>query len=374
MVDDARRWIDTANSRLRGGNIGVALELQGKQNWIHLRGTFPPKPNDRRTRPYSTKISLKMKACDRDSVARAELIAKEVGLDLNKGTFDWRKFSDFEAEPNSAIKTIDHWVDELERGWWLNKDISDASKRNTWRCGYQTPLNTLPRSGELTEEKLIDWITTHTKPCTRRRLHYTTCARRLAELANLPTETIVMLAKGYSAKPVNPRHLPSDDTIVQAWEAIQDPGWQHLFGLQATYGLRNHECFFADYSEFPVIRVRDESKTGTRPVKPLYPEWAERWGLSEPIYPKTLNLEDQTLEQLGAKITNFFGKKVGWAAYNLRHCYARRCADLDIPSAIAARLMGHTLVVHEQTYKAWCGEKVVLDAVDRALARRANQL
>jgi integrase len=171
-------------------------------------------------------------------------------------------------------------------------------------------------------------------------------------------------------KPINPRLLPSDEEIAVAIEVIGDPGWRWIYGMMATYGLRNHEVFFLDHKDFPVVRVRAEAKTKERSIKPLYPEWAERWDLHEAVYPEKISFTPETSNALlGGKITKWFDRRMQFSPYNLRHCYSRRCALFDIEPSTAAQLMGHTLFIHETVYKAWVGEKVYLDAVDRLMER-----
>lgn len=371
-MDEICRLVELANQRLKSGGVGLTLEMQGKGNWLHLRGTFPPKPNDKRTRPYQTRVALKLRAMNRESVKQAELIAREIGLDLNLGRFDWRKFSDFEDDPQS--RKIADWIQEYEKQFWSQRERNSSSE-NTWQRGYLSCLKRLPLDQPLSTQVLVDWIIENSEPKTRRRGHYVTCARGLSELADLPVEAFKKIAGGAGTKPCNPRLLPADEQIAELREGIADPGWQWIFGVMAAYGLRNHEVFFLDLENFPVVRVRKEAKTQERPVKPLYPEWAEQWHLGELIYPRKITLlPGMGNAQLGAKVTTWFERRMPFLPYNLRHCYSRRCTLFGIEPSTAARLMGHTLRIHEVVYKAWVGEKVYLDAVDRVLSRSDRPL
>jgi hypothetical protein len=38
--------------------------------------------------------------------------------------------------------------------------------------------------------------------------------------------------------------LPSDEVIVEWYDRIPNPTWRYVYGIMATYGLRNHEVFF----------------------------------------------------------------------------------------------------------------------------------
>lgn len=367
FMDELKRLIELANDRLKNGKIGVSLGCQGKDNWLFVRGTFPPKPGSDKTKSHQQRISLKMRGNSREAIKQAEITARQIGLDLNLGKFDWAKFSDVGV---SNATTVTDWIVKLEDWFWSNRP-RNSSTENTWEKAYRSPLRKLPADAELTTQLLIDWVIENSTPHTRRRGHYCTCAKALSELADLPTEPFKKLGVDQPSRSVNPRDLPNDATIATTRAAIKDPEWQYVYGLMAAYGLRNHECFGLNFEDFPIVRVHKHTKTGSRAVKPLYPEWAEQWRLNEPSYPKGLGLITDPREygsaRLGKVVTQFFREEIGWSAYNLRHCYARRGAEFGIAPANMARLMGHTLFIHERTYKAWIGEKIYLDAVDRVM-------
>lgn len=358
---EATRLIAIANERL--GKAGLKLELGGKRLNISIRGTFPPKPGERRKSWYQTRIALKMRAIDKETIKLAETTAREIALDVNRGTFDWRKFSDHE-EVNG--KTLATWKEDYRKYWWRSRSEKDLSAANTWRI-YEGCLKRLPETGALTLNTLIDWVIQNSEPDSVMRRHYVITAKGLAKLGSLPTEELRELSGNQSIRPINPRLLPTDEAIVELRNGITDPGWQFLVGLMACYGLRNHEVWFCDYAEFPVVRVHERSKTGSRPVLPLYPEWAEAWSLDKPIYPQYVAVNEALSNRaLGEKITNWFKKHVDWGAYNLRHCYSRRCLQFGISPEVAAKLLGHSLNVHMIVYKAWVDESVFLKLAQQA--------
>ena len=51
--------------------------------------------------------------------------------------------------------------------------------------------------------------------------------------------------------------------------------------------------------------------------------------------------------------------------YNLRHAYAMRLMDNGVPPELGARLMGHSLTVHEDTYKRWLEGDRIAKAISR---------
>lgn len=359
--------LDRANDRLKSGRIGVMLEVQGKGDWLYLRGTFPPRPGSQQGKPKQTRIALKLQALDAKSIKNAEMTARQVGLDLNRGLFDWRKWSDYE-DPNQP--TLQNAVRLFERKWWTGKDRADGSKKNTWRI-YQALIDGLPERPVVGLDLLENWVIGHSGAKTEMRRHYLTVAKGIAKAANLPIENFKELNSDRPLKPVNPRDLPSDEELLTMRESLTEEGWRWVFGIMICYGLRNHEVFFLDTAEFPDVRVRDDSKTGSRMVTPLLPEWAEQWSLEEVIYPdRILIVEDRPINKLGNSITRGIKLRLGMLPYNIRHCFARRCFEQGIREGVACKLMGHSLLRHERTYQTWIGERAAVDEAKRILRNR----
>lgn len=366
MIDESSRLLQLANSRLSRGRVGVAIEMRGVGGWLYLRGTFPPKPGSRRSQPYQQRIALKMRGTNA-AIKEAEGIAKVVGGELNLGRFDWGKWSD--AEDETKPQTVEHYVRQFEEKWWRSRDRANPSNVNTWNKNYRVGIKRLPLEQELTTDLLIDWVIENSGPDqVRTRNNYCTMARELATLAGLPAEVFKELSASGGIKPINPRDLPSDAAIEEAIASIVDPGWRYLVGVMACYGLRNHECFGLNHDEFPILRVRRGTKTGERPVAPLHPHWPKLWGLHEAVLPEGLrDVAIASNERLGNKISRWFYHNLEFSAYNLRHSFARRCAEYGIETETAAALMGHSPQIHTVVYRCWIGEKVRLDRYRAAI-------
>lgn len=378
MDSRLRRLLDQANDRLSKGRIGVSLVCQGKGDWLYVRGVLPPKPGSVKDRPHQQRVALNMRAIDPESIKQAELTAKAIGISKNLGTFDWRNFSDYKEPDDPLSLTIGELMKQYEAYWWEDKDRNNGSKQQTWGL-YWGCLKRLPTEKNLTEEVLLKWITGNTSPNTEIRRRYVNVALMLAKYSNLElSDRIKRLSTPKGVKPINPRDLPSDADIAQQWEAERGSGWQWIFGMLAAYGLRPHEVFKLDMAEFPIIRVGEDTKTGYRAVKPLYPEWAEQWGLHEVSYPirgrEKILKGELSNAKYGQLVKHHFYKKVPFPAYNLRHAYARRGIELEIPPDVLAKLMGHSLEVHLAVYRSWVGESVYLNLVDKALSRRDRSL
>jgi hypothetical protein len=83
----AARWVAAANKRLKG--VAISLEVGGIGQNLYLRGTLPAKPWERDQRTRQRKISLGVRAIAEVDVKNAEMLARQVSLDLNRGDFEW---------------------------------------------------------------------------------------------------------------------------------------------------------------------------------------------------------------------------------------------------------------------------------------------
>ena len=351
--------MQAANARLRGAGFPVAI-YQDKGRLL-LQGTFPPKPGSDRESAFQQKISLKLAANHR-CIAVAEREARKVGVALESDSFDWQPYM-----RRKPLGTVDSWVQRLEIEY-----IAEGGSYATWEGDYLQAYKKLPGSRQLSVRLLTDVAKT-VEPNSRQRQRVCMAFARLARFAELDAKRIVALRGRYSADAVDPRSLPSDALISQWRSQISSEEWRWCFGMLACYGLRPHELFRCDLEDFPTARVDDKTKTGDRFVWPVYPEWAEAWELWDIKLPKLNNLTELPNTKLGSKVSRRFYK---WAikkpdgntlcAYDLRHCFARRCFEFEFSPDFSAKMMGHSLDVHMRIYRRWIDEGVyrrIYDAV-----------
>jgi len=162
------------------------------------------------------------------------------------------------------------------------------------------------------------------------------------------------LKGNYSPRRVTPRNLPDDRTIALWRGKIVDPAWQWAYGILATYGLRPHEIFHVDFTDFPILGVL-EGKTGQRRVWPIYPEWAELWDLNLVQCP---NCTGKANADLGHRVSQTFRRlKIPFHAYDLRHCWAIRALEFGLDISLAAQQMGHSASVHTDLYHHWITDR-----------------
>jgi integrase len=129
----------------------------------------------------------------------------------------------------------------------------------------------------------------------------------------------------------------------------------------ATYGLRNHEVFFCDYSALAenqgqsAIEVLETTKTGHHTVWPFYPEWIETFNLRQVRLPNiTTDLSRTTLQRIGQTVSTQFRRyELPFTPYDLRHAWAVRTIHFGLSDTVAARMMGHSVAIHTRTYHRW---------------------
>lgn len=359
-MTDFNKELSKANGRLKAAKLRVSIFRRQSKLW--LRATLPPKPYLNRKDNYQQAVSLDANATIA-GLKYAEQKAKQMAVELDSGKFDWANWIEVKgASPES--KTIKDWIKEYHEYKLSVSKISSA----TWRLEYLWPSKRLPQEEHLTVEILVKATLTESKPDTRTRRRIASYCAQLAEFAKLPSGEIRKLAGKYSTKSVNPRALPSDAEVEKFVDNIKQPAWRWIIGLIATYGLRGHEAFLIDLSQFPKIEVLD-GKTGPRMVQPLYPEWAHRWNLKNKIMPMRRKYTEETNEENTSRVSAWmFKHQAPFKALDLRHCYARRCFEFGFDPTQSAKLMGHSWKIHLNTYRAWIDEEVY----DKAYLSKIN--
>ncbi len=164
----------------------------------------------------------------------------------------------------------------------------------------------------------------------------------------------------YTPRQATPRDLPDDITIAKYFYEIVAADWRWVYGMLATYGLRNHEVFRLDLGAIArgdyIVNVGQNSKTGARSVWPCYPEWFSEFDLQNVVLPKVdLN---QSNAAIGHVVTVWFHRHaIPFAPYDLRHCWAIRTLEFGLDISLASQQMGHSAKVHSELYHHWISHK-----------------
>ncbi|MBW4653972.1 MAG: hypothetical protein KME20_13190 [Kaiparowitsia implicata GSE-PSE-MK54-09C] len=202
---------------------------------------------------------------------------------------------------------------------------------------------------------LVEKTILSTEPNTKTRKRACMALKALCDFAKLEYDP-APLAGNYGPSQVNPRDLPSDALILECYSLIQNPAWRWIYGVMATYGLRNHEAFRLDYERLAagdrVVAILDNTKTGYHEAWAFYPEWFDEFDLQNVFLP---NVDiTRSNSSVGHSVTQYF-KAVGipFSPYNLRHAWAVRTLNFNLPYELAAMQQGHSAEVHKRTYHRW---------------------
>ena len=372
--------IAKVNTRLKAASLGLRIERRG--DVLALRGTLPPRPGSDRMRPYQQRIPLKLPA-NKAGLKQAEQEVKVIAARLIEQTFDWRLY----LAPPGQVLGSDALADKIaafeqqylaEGG--ADPDKHPASVKSTWNKAYAPYFRKLQsmcdRHASYSLPEAIVATVKSTRANSRSRQVCCTAMDAFAEFLalELPTDLKKLWGK-YGASRAQMRKLPTDDQIVQCFHAIPNPTWQFVYGMMAVYGLRNHEVFFCDTSLLTsgdseaAIEVLDMTKTGAHDVWPFPPKWIEEFGLRDGTLPEIeTDLNKTTLQRIGQQVTLQFRRyEVPFSPYDLRHAWAVRTILMGLPDTVAARMMGHSVSIHNRTYHRWITRRDQQRAVRAAL-------
>ena len=376
--------INNANDKFATQGSKLKIEKRGEK--LNIRGSLPSKEDKNNFKIQ--RISLGIKA-DISGLEEAKKKLQLINLQLELNQFDWINWinnpnkkeikNDFEF-PNRLNQFEEFFFQERKN------EFLASTRKTTWRSSYKPYLKRILHIYNIDHNKDLEDIFQKTlesyKECSRSRKQ---CATSLSVLAkfldiNLP-ENWKLNSKGYGLNKAGFRDLPTDEVIEKLWDKIPNKSWKFVFGLMATYGLRNHEVFFCDLSSLTIagdkiIRVLPTTKTGEHQVWPFHPEWVEKFELSKlgenPDLLPNINkdLKITTLQKIGKKITDQFKRySLQIKPYDLRHAWAVRTIFYDLPDTVAARMMGHSVSLHTQTYHHWITKRDQQQAVNNALLK-----
>lgn len=346
--------INQANGRLKAAKVGVSIEPNGGR--LRLRATSPPKPGHAATKPHQQRISLGFHA-NPAGLKLAEAEARKIGALLDCGEFDWSPYISNHVAP----QTVGDWVAKYEVNYF-NRRARNPKSETTWKHDYAQVFGELPSDELLTCELLLTAISTKA-PDTRQRKRIVEAYTRLAEFAGIEANFAGL--KGHYSSSSVVRSVPEDRVIAQWREHIPNSAWQWAYGMMATYGLRNHELFHLDCSKLPLLIVKDGSKTGYHRVHSFYPEWFEAWDLANVNLP---NCTGKNNEALGNRVTHAFKRyEIPFHPYDLRHAWAVRTIGFKLPTTLAARMMGHSVEVHERIYQQWITEEFESQVIQKLM-------
>ncbi len=391
--------LTTINASLQAEGCRLRIEQRGQR--LNLRGPLPCRTTEGKQRTQRLSLGL---SANHDGLEEARQLLHLVDLQLRRNQFDWRQWTQVPTSGSAGCATdsgegnnragkkrspsLEHLLDDFEDSFFRDpqRRRSPAGSRTTWSSAYRPYLRRL-RDLSMEHQRVLDsdllslTLASYADGSRSRQQ----CATTLAALARhcgipLPDNWRAE-AGGYGLHRARFRQLPTDPQILEAVLTIPNPSWRLVFGLMATYGLRNHEVFFADLTSLAaggdqVLRVLPTTKTGEHQVWPFHPDWVERFQLgalgTDPTLLPTIctDLRRTTLQQVGRRVAEQFRRyDLPLTPYDLRHAWAVRTIHIGLPDTVAARMMGHSVAIHTRTYHHWITRRDQQQAVDTALAR-----
>lgn len=378
---DFASQIAAANRRLKVGQLGLQIEQRGQR--LSLRGTFPPKPDSDRLHPYQQRLSLGIPATPA-GLKQIEQDAKVIAAQLITREFRWSDYQLTASGTRLSQVSLAEQLEAFEAYFFTQAGRSrqDSSNRSTWEKAYLPYLRQLltthrdrPR---LTLPEAILATVKATRPNTRSRQLCCTALGAFADFLELSLPISLKDFWGnYGTGKTQARTLPSDAEILAILDRIPNPHWRFVYGLMATYGLRNHEVFFCDCTAMQAgdreapIRVLATTKTGEHEVWPFHPDWVDRLHLRDgELPPVNTDLSQTTLQRIGQQVSLQFRRyDIPFKPYDLRHAWAVRTIHVGLPDTVAARMMGHSVAIHTRTYHRWISHRDQAAAVRQALAQ-----
>lgn len=339
-----------ANSRLRSARTGAGIIVRSGR--LYLQATLPPAPGSARTRPYQQRIAL-AKNANPAGVAEAMTLAKELGIELARGTFCWENWRQA-PEPDEPCIKASEWIRQFQENYW-SRNARTLQSESTWRGDYEKAFRKIDQNEPLTPELLLQAVLA-TAPDTKQRQRVADKLQALAKFAGLDVD-LRPLRGSYSMKRVSPRDLVPDEKIQEWVLGLKDPQERRLAGMIATYTLRPHEAWHLDTSELTnggiVLMVLDGTKTGAREIWPCPEEWIDLFDLRNYTPPKRRR-EGLNNETLGAVVSEMFKRNgLPCKPYTWRHCGAVRRMQEGWPLGLIASQMGNSAQVVSSVYHHW---------------------
>jgi integrase len=343
------------NRALRDLGSSVSLEISPSGGRLRLRVSLPTPDGGWKQRRITTAFPYP------SGVDQARQLAEELGrdLELHRRGLEafpldrWLQPARTPGEDSAGIRGQEA-VSRTET-CWRQQRRRGPSADVTWTTTYAAPLRPLLSQADVTIDTLRAVV--ESKPigsCSRRKaaLAATAVAQAL-EMGTDAVQELRVLGKGYTPlKDAAPRTLPGDDEIVAVIDGLPS-GWQWAAGICATYGARPHEALLMAEVESNGLVVIRGGKTGARQGLPLPKAWIDRWDLRSKRLPAiNLDRDHRTVgSQLGVALRRH---EAPFLPYDPRHAWAVRAIhNPQISPSLAAKSLGHSLMVHTSLYQRW---------------------
>ena len=353
---DLTPQIDRENKRLDR----CRLEQRGSS--IAFRATLPVQADP--ARRSQQRITVPLPAVPAE-FRRIVALARELDDELLSGTFHWKRWNPDALkrrcageEAESGGLSMDQLRKAIKLTWREKYPEVEQTWDTVWGKKWRPLLNRLEGLSGSCDEERLQAMLAELAPSSRKDaasiLSVVIKARRLA----LDVTQVRDAGRGYGARELQPRDIPSDKELLGYVDQIKQPHWRWMYCVLLTYGIRPHEVAFCELRPDGVLDIAD-GKTGERESWPCPEEWVKRFKLHDVHRPT--QSASRVAKTAADALTS--GKSDGHGGtrkpvlpfnlYTLRHAYAIRLLNHGISSDVGARLMGHSVEIHNRTYRRW---------------------
>ena len=360
--------ISSINKDLRSKGHRLTLEIKRDSIWI--RGTFPLKNGERKRMYISTGLKADPKSAPLAEIRSIALLTaiKETGSVPDPLPWENKKI-DNTGYPRILVKDA---ILKLKESFFSVDTDNPVSRSNTWET-LRYGLDKLDPDAYLTTDYLAATIIEKSKnPKTglvmkNTKLKLKTYFKRLGVLVGLPDiENLENIDVTY--KPAK-RDIPDQiDLLALAEEVLDHPRYGWLTAALICYGCRPSETLSLIPNTNGTAKVLTIKKKKELPVwrtaMALPMELPEKLNLYKIIRPIDFNKPSEFDPKRSKQITDQWGrwiKKVNpeLQLYDLRHSWARRSIREGVPTILAAKCLGHSVKIFEDTYLSTMDEEDV---------------
>lgn len=329
---------------------------------LYVLGRFPCRDGSPGTK--QTKLTLQLD----DNPANRRIAEKRLRLierQLVDGSFDWSEW-----QPDDLRKTGITWQKAINL-LYEKKVTLGRTKQSTWDVSYMGLLKLITRTQLVTTSGIQQALSRYERHQYSYKLLYY-LLKDIALLTSVPFPKVGVPLYG-STKVIE---VPSDAEIVD-WVLGAEEPYIWYFGMIATYGLRPQETERCNQIDQNLIQVHADTKTGYRTVIPVHEEWVEVFRLHE----RAARPPSGRDEARPDAISQWLNKRrlamgIEWRTYALRHAYAARlwrCGGSELDVMTAARLMGHSVKEHLDTYRSHIDPNQIAVTARAAITRNLER-
>lgn len=342
---------------------------------LYLRATLPGRL-DAATR-CRTAIALGLMATPA-GLRQAVALARQLDDELSLACFDWAHWSPEALAARAPAGTaavqrggsgpdFEALAAAVEALYGRKYPGLPRSSTTAWGKKYAPVLKLLATAtGPVTDARLAALLRSVPSPSSRKS-SASILRQAVVQLGwPLDRQSISEAGSGYGRREISPRDIPSDETIESYIDQIELPHWRWLYGMVWLFGIRPHEITGAELERRDgryVLHIDEDTKTGARESWAFPDSKVEQYGLQHVHRPPQDKFHVTTTANLylcSAKSDGRGGRRrprLPFSLYNLRHAYAIRLLVAGWPAELGARLMGHSVQQHTETYQRWVNQQ-----------------